>query len=306
MDKSTYVVTGATGHTGNLIARTLLRNRKHVRVIGRNPDRLQLLVSNGAEPFVGDLTDVKSLTRAFAGASALYAMIPPNIASLDYRSFQNRVADAMACAAQRTALPYAVTLSSIGADKPEATGPIAGLHHLERAFNEIKGLYVLHLRAGYFMENTFTQASVAARMGMTAGTLRPDLALPMIATRDIASAAADALMNLDFRNSNTRELLGQRDLSMTEVNDLIVRAIGRPDLRYVRISQHELRGALTQLGMSDNVAGLFIEMCEAWNSGFIRPLEKRSALNTTPTSYETFLREEFLPLTAPSGAGGAA
>jgi len=31
-----YVVTGATGHTGNLIAQVLLAKRKKVRVIGRD------------------------------------------------------------------------------------------------------------------------------------------------------------------------------------------------------------------------------------------------------------------------------
>jgi hypothetical protein len=52
---------------------------------------------------------------------------------------------------------------------------------------------------------------------------------------------------------------------------------------------------LVQLGMSSNVAGLILEMSAALNSGHMRALEQRSAKNTTPTSYETFVREEFLP-----------
>ena len=39
----------------------------------------------------------------------------------------------------------------------------------------------------------------------------------------------------------------------------------------------------------------WLEMAAAWNSGHIRAFEPRSAENTTPTSYETFVAEEFLP-----------
>ena len=73
-----YVITGATGHTGSIAARTLLSRGKKVRVIGRSAERLQSLASAGAEPFVADVTDAKRLSEAFRGAQAVYAMIPPN------------------------------------------------------------------------------------------------------------------------------------------------------------------------------------------------------------------------------------
>jgi hypothetical protein len=47
--------------------------------------------------------------------------------------------------------------------------------------------------------------------------------------------------------------------------------------------------------MSENAAGLLLEMSEALNSGYMAPLEKRSAANTTPTSIEQFVRETFVP-----------
>jgi hypothetical protein len=51
-----------------------------------------------------------------------------------------------------------------------------------------------------------------------------------------------------------------------------------------------------QMGMSSNVASLILEMAEALNSGHMRALEQRSQRNTTPTSFETFVQEEFLPV----------
>jgi len=146
------------------------------------------------------------------------------------------------------------------------------------------------------MENTLAQIGIIRATGMTVGPLRPEPKLPMIATKDIGEAAANALLSLDFRQKQTRELPGQRDISMTEVAQIIGKAIGKPDLRYMQAPDEQVRPALVQLGMSSNVAGLLLEMSAALNSGYMRALEPRSAQNTTPTSYETFVAEEFLPL----------
>jgi uncharacterized protein YbjT (DUF2867 family) len=154
----------------------------------------------------------------------------------------------------------------------------------------------LHLRAGYFMENTLAQASIIPMTGSAIGPLLPNLKLPMIATRDIGMAAAEALSRLDFTGQQTRELLGQRDINMAEVATIVGKAIGKPDLQYVQAGDEQLRPALMQMGMSRNVADLILELSAALNSGHVRALEPRSAANTTPTSYETFVGEEFLPL----------
>jgi len=47
--------------------------------------------------------------------------------------------------------------------------------------------------------------------------------------------------------------------------------------------------------MSANMTELLLEMAEALNSGYMAALERRSAENTTPTSIETFVAEEFVP-----------
>ena len=291
-----YVVTGATGHTGNVVARRLLTKGEKVRVIGRNADRLKEFVAAGAEPFVADLTDTGSVTKAIAGAKAVYVMMPPNLASPDFRAFQDRVTHAIAAALRSAGVTHVVTLSSIGADKPDKTGPVVGLHYLEQQLNDIEPLNVLHLRAGYFMENTLAQIGIIRATGMAVGPLRPDLKLPMIPTRDIGEVAANALLKLDFRQKQTLELLGQRDISMTEVAQIIGKAVGKPNLQYTQALDEQVRPALVQLGMSPNMANLLLEMSAALNSGHMRALEQRSARNTTPTPYETFVREEFVPL----------
>lgn len=291
-----FVITGATGHTGSVVAKALLTKGEKVRVVGRNPDRLKEFVAAGAEPFIADLSDGASIAKAFAGAKAAFVMIPPHLSSPDVLGFQRRVSDAIASGLLSAGVIHAVVLSSIGADKPDKTGPVVGLHYLEERLNGIDGLNVLHLRAGYFMENTLPQAAIIRTAGIVVGPLRADLKLPMIATHDIGAAAADALLSLNFRHKQTRELLGQRDINYQEVAEIIGKGIGKPNLRYTQAADEQVRGAFIQLGMSSNMADLLLEMSGSLNSGYMRALEPRSAQNTTPTSYEAFIADEFVPL----------
>jgi uncharacterized protein YbjT (DUF2867 family) len=186
-------------------------------------------------------------------------------------------------------------LSSFGADKPEKTGPVLGLHNMETRFAKISGLNVLHLRAGYFMENTLPQAGIIQQFGMMAGPVNGDLQLPMIATRDIGAAAVDALLRLNFTGQQTREALGHRDISYNEIAHIVGAAIGRPALAYIQLPAEQVIMAMAQIGISKNMASLICEMADALDSGYMKPLEERTAANTTPTSFETFLQEVFLP-----------
>jgi uncharacterized protein YbjT (DUF2867 family) len=290
-----YVILGASGNTGHVVAKNLLARGQKVRVVGRNSARLQPLAADCAEIFIGDITDAQALTKALTGAASAYVMIPPNLTSNDVRGFQERVGDAIAAAVRKAGVKHIVSLSSIGADKASGTGPVVGLHNLEQKLNQIDGANVLHLRAGYFMENTLPQVGAIGMVGSAAGPLRPDLKLPMIATRDIGAAVTDALLQLVFRGKQTQELLGQRDLDYTEVAAIIGNGIGKPGLGYIQMPDHQAKAAMVQMGMSEDFVRLLLEMAGALNAGNMRALEPRSARNSTPTSYETFVAEEFVP-----------
>jgi uncharacterized protein YbjT (DUF2867 family) len=290
-----YVVLGASGNTGHVVAKSLLAAGKKVRVIGRSATHLQPLAVEGAEIFVGDVTDVAALTNAFQKADSAYVMIPPNLSENDIRGFQERVSDAIVSALKNTGVKNIVLLSSIGADKSSGTGPVVGLHNFEQKLNQIGAANVLHLRPAYFMENTLPQAGAIRQTGSAVGPLRADLKLPMISTRDIGAAAAEALLQLAFRGKQVQELHGQRDLTYAEVATIIGKAIGKPSLGYIHAPDDQVKASMVHMGMSDNMAGLLIEMCHALNSGHMRPLETRNSRNTTPTSYETFVAGAFVP-----------
>lgn len=290
-----HVVLGASGNTGHIVANNLLARGEKVRVVGRNSAHLQPLLSKGADPFIADVSDASALVKAFQGADSAYVMIPPNITSKDPLGYSSRVSDAIAAAVHKAGTKNVVVLSSIGAELPSGTGPIIGLHNLEQKLNQINSANILYLRCAYFMENTLPQANAIRQMGNAAGPLRPDLKIPMIATRDIGSVAADALLHPTVRGKRTRELLGQRDLSYNEVTSSIGKAIGKPDLKYVQINDDQFRAVLVQTGMSEPIANLLVEMVQALNSGKAHAHESRTSQNTTPTSYETFAAEVLAP-----------
>ena len=290
-----YVVLGATGRTGSIIATSLLLKGEKVRVVGRDAGRLDRFVRKGAEAFTASVSDAAALTEAFTGARAAYLLLPPSMTSPDYRADQERESDAIAKAVRDSGLRYAVHLSSFGAHVPEGTGPIVGLYSSEQKLNAIGGLNVLHLRAGYFMENNLAAISMIHAMGTFGHAVLPDLKIPMIATRDIGDYAARRLLDLNFSGKQTRELLGERDLSANEATAVIARGVGKPDLRYVQFPYEEVQQVFMQTGAPMKTAGQFIEMYKAMNEGIVAAQEPRSPENTTPTSFEKFVQDVFAP-----------
>src|SRR3984957_7861820 len=235
------------------------------------------------------MSDAAALTKAFSGARAAYLLLPP----AKSREHQERESDAIAKAAKESSLRYAVHLSSYGAQVPEGTGPVAGLHSSEEKLNAIGELNVLHLRAAYFIENNLAAIGMIHRMGFVGNALLPDVKLPMVATRDVGGYAAQRLLQLDFSGKQTRELLGERDLSMREATAVIGRGIGKPDLRYQQFPYDQVQQVLTGLGVPPKVAAIYIEIDEAINAGVLVPLEPRSPENSTPTSIEQFVQDVF-------------
>src|SRR5271170_1721972 len=284
-----YVILGASGNTGSIIANSLLSAGKKVRVVGRDSGRLQRFVDKGAEAFTADMSDAAALAKAFSGARAAYLMLPP----AKSREEQERDSDAIAKAVKESGLRYAVHLSSYGAQVAEGAGPVSGLHSSEQKLNAIESLNVLHLRAAYFMENNLAAIGVIQAMGIFGNALLPNLKIPMAATRDVGDYAAQRLLHLDFSGKQRRELLGERDLSMAEATAVIARVIGKPELRYEQFPYDQVQLALTQLGVPPKGAAVYIEMYKAINAGGLVPLEPRSPENTTPTSFEQFVQDVF-------------
>jgi uncharacterized protein YbjT (DUF2867 family) len=289
----TYVVCGATGNIGGGIVRELIASQKSIRVIGR--DAAKLAAIRGAEVAAGSLDDRVFLEKAFAGATAVFALIPPNFGAADFRAYQNRIGTALAQAIGAAGIQYVVSLSSIGAQHAQGCGPVNGLHDQEQRLNALPGVNVLHLRPAFFMENHLGSLGAIQGMGALPGALSPELEFAQIATRDIAAVATRRLLALDWSGKEVQELLGPRDVSMAETARILGGAIGRDTLKYVQVGYEDVRQAFLGMGVSPDLAGLYVEMLRGINAGHMVPTQARNARTTTPTPLEVFAREIFAP-----------
>jgi uncharacterized protein YbjT (DUF2867 family) len=298
-----YVVMGATGHTGSVAAKKLLERGEKVRAFGRDTYKLGELTRLGAESVSADAADVAAMTKAFDGAAAVYVMLPPRAKDPDLLGSGGKMSTAITEAIGAAGVSHVVLLSSIGAQHANNTGPIQALHTFEEKLKQVANLNALFLRPGPFMENFLLLIPLVQSMGFLAGGIDRDLKMPLTATRDIGAAAAEAMQKLDFSGIVKRELHGQRDISHNEAARAIGAAIGKPKLSYKHFPAFLIEQGMKQMGIPGKTASLMSEMNEAANDGLLKPLEERSAENTTATAIEDWAREVFASAYTAKAAG---
>ena len=284
-------VMGATGHTGRKITEALLEAGERVRALGRSEIKLAQLARAGAETLAGDTLDAAFLAQAFRGADAVYVLLPTDRAAPDYRARQDQEGEVIVEAIRRSGVRYVVALSSLGADRSEGTGVIVGLHAQEERLEQLEGTNVLLLRPVSFFENLYDSLPLIKEQGIIADSVLPDLAVPMVAARDIAEVAASALRSRDWSGVAVRELLGPRELTYREATRIIGGRIGNPQLEYIQLSYDDMANALVQAGMSESFARSYVEMTRAFNEASVKPRDGRNRANTTKTRFEDFADE---------------
>jgi len=286
-----YVITGATGNIGKVVAKELLAKGQQVKVVGRSADKLQELVALGAKALVGNITDRKFVVDAFAGADAVFCLQSPNMHASDVRKEQNQISENFLEAVKVNKVPNVILLSSIGADLRNGAGVVDGLGHLEELFLQLKDTNVLNLRPSYFMENTFGLIGVIKHMGIAGNPVKGDIKYPFVATKDIGSVAAQRLLDLNFKGNTVEYVLGAKDYCYDEITAIIGKAIGKPDLKYVQFSYEDSAKGMVDAGFCGaDAARLMTELAKLINSGALDAKVERTSANTTPTSYEDFVQ----------------
>jgi uncharacterized protein YbjT (DUF2867 family) len=284
-----YVIAGATGNTGKPIAEALLKAGQKVRIIGRDAQKAQSLIDQGAEFIQGSSTDRKTLAQAFHGAKAAYVLIPPNMTAQDFAAYQAEATENIAQAIQESGIQNVVTLSSVGAHLTSGAGVVQGLHHMENRLNQIPGVNILHLRPTYFLENTLGQAGAIKMLGAMGSPVRGDLKIPMIATQDIAQYATKRLQALDFQGKNVQHLFGAEDVSYDELAKIYGAKIGKPELIHMQVPYDAFKGIMvSEWGASESMADKMIEFTQAVNAGRITEIVQRDSESTTPTTVADF------------------
>lgn len=82
---------------------------------------------------------------------------------------------------------------------------------------------------------------------------------------------------------------------MAEAAAIIGEAIGKPDLKYVQFPYPDALQGMVKMGLPQEMAELYVDMSRGFNEGLARPTQPRSAATTTPTSFERWVAEAFVP-----------
>lgn len=283
-------VLGASGNTGGRVVERLRAEGERVRAVGRDAGRLACAAAQGAEPFVGDALDPEFLRAAFDGAAAAYVLMPTDVTAAGYASRQEAVGTAIADALATSGVPRVVALSSLGAEVPggpdlEATGYLGTLHDQEQRLRTLDATVTL-LRPGLFLESFPFGVDAMRAHGVHADSVDPQVALPMVATRDVGDVAADELHRTDRSGVVVREVLGAADRTVPDVVAVLGPALGLPDLAYVRVPDAEMVAALQEAGMPADGARLHVAMNRAFNEGRVASLAGRGPETSTPTTVE--------------------
>ncbi len=259
-----YVIAGVSGHTGSVVATTLLAANKPVRVILRDAAKADAWKSKGAQVAIASLDDRPALAAALAGATGAYLLIPPGSwTQTGIPADRERYITAIRGAVQDAKPRHVVLLSSSGAQHASGTGPIQYVAKLERGLAET-GVPSTFLRAAFFMENW----GGTLKGAIDGGTLYYALGkkIPMVATADIGKTVAQLLLEGPPAGTRVVNLAGPTDYTLQDVAATLGK-ITNKSIAAVTVPPSAMIDALVGMGASRELAEMYGEMAAAIDAG---------------------------------------
>ena len=280
------VITTPTGNIGRRVLEHV-RDKEKIRVIARDPAN----VPAGAKVEIirGSHDDAAVCERAFAGADAVLWVAPPaspRAPSLEsvYSDFARPACEAL----KRHRVPRVVGVSALGRGQAVNAGYVTASFAMEDQIAST-GIAYRALAMPSFMENVLRQADAIKTRGVFVGTIRPDLKLPLVAARDIASVAARWLLDRTWTGVAEVPVLGAEDLSHDDMARILSDVLGKP-VRYQQITPAAMKATMLERGTSEAVAQGRIDMMNAKDRGLDNGVV-RTADNTTPTTFRQWCEE---------------
>ncbi len=282
-----FVISGANGQTGSVVADTLVQKGLPVRVIVRNEASGKIWQGKGAEVAIADMQDAEAISKALTGATGLYLMNPPAYQKEDMFAEADKVITAFQTALASVTLKRIVVLSSVGGKLASGTGNILTGHQLEEAFGGRENVTIV--RAAYFMENWKSVVGAVLENSVLPTMNSPlDKKLGMVAAKDIGHVCAAALLE-DTDDFQLRELEGFY-YSPDDVAAAFSTALGK-EVKAVPIPDDQWFGIFSSISGSKKNADAFIEMTNAGNSGLLQwELDDATRIKGTVT-IDDFVRD---------------
>jgi uncharacterized protein YbjT (DUF2867 family) len=288
------VITAPTGLIGAQVLGRLLGSGQPIRLIVRDPSRLPAETRERVEVVPGSHRDIDVVDRAFAGADAVFWLVPPDpharSVEAAYVDFTRPACDAF----KRHEVRRVVGISALG--RGTAAARHAGLVTASLAMDDLiasTGVSYRALTMPSFMDNLLRQVESIRNRGVFVTPISGDHKLPSCATRDIAATAARLLTDDFWTGPGHVAVLGPEDLSFDDMAQIMSEVLGQP-VRYQRIPAEALKNRLTGAGMSDAMAQGTVDMMIAKDQG-LDNAEPRTPESTTPTTFRQWCEEVLKP-----------
>lgn len=285
------VITTPTGQIGRQVLDDILDGGEPVRVISRDPSRLDPKIRERVEVVQGSHDDFDVVTEAFAGADCVFWVVPPNPHAVDifeyYRDFTRPACEVI----ESQGVSRVVAVTSLGRDYSGDAGLLSAAFAMEELI-EGTGVSYRGLGMPFFMENLLGQVEAIKNQGMFSMANSGDRTLATVATRDIATVAANLLLDDTWSGQESVAVVGPDDLPPRDMAQVISEVLGRP-VRFKEVSLADNEATMLQYGLSEAWAKGITNMVEAQNEG-IYDTEQRAS-RRTPTSFRRWCEEALEP-----------
>lgn len=288
------VITAPTANIGRQVLKNVIQKGEAVRVIARDPPRIDQQVANGVEIVQGSHGDSEVVNRAFDGADSLFWLVPPNpradTVEAAYLGFTRPACKAI----ERHKVRHVVGISALGRGTGQAKK--AGLVTASLAMDDLianTGTSYRALTMPSFMDNLLRQSEVIRNRGVFFSPISGDRKLPACATRDIASTAARLLLDRSWSGVGSVPVLGPEDLSFNDMASIMSDVLGKP-IRFQQISFDAYKARFIEAGMSEAMAQGMVDMAIAKDNG-LDNAETRTSEHASQSSFRQWCEEVLKP-----------
>jgi uncharacterized protein YbjT (DUF2867 family) len=263
--KMKITVTGSLGHVGKPLAPMLVQKGHSVTVVSHNPERQKDIEALGAKATIGTMEDAGFLTAAFTGADAVYSMLAPSL-SQDIMGNSSKLANNYLHAIQQAGVKRVVYLSSIGAHTDKGNGLLVFHHNAENILKHLPlDVAITFMRPVSFYDNLLGFIPVIKSQGFIASNYGEEDKGPWVSPIDIAAAVTEEITS-PMVGRKVRYVASE-ELTCNEIARILGVAIGKPDLKWIVISDEQLQNSLIAAGMSPYAAAGMVEMYANARSG---------------------------------------
>ena len=264
------VVTGSLGHISKPLTKELVQKGHSVTVISSNPEKQKDIESLGATAAIGSVEDADFLTKTFTGADAVYTMVPPTNfldPNLDLYAHCHRIGNNYAQAIRHSGTKRVVHLSSIGAHLDKDSGIILAHREVELILDKLSDVAITFMRPVGFYYNLLGFIPMIKTQGLIAANYGADEHLVWVSPIDIAAAVAEELTT-PIKGRKVRYVASD-ELTGHETASILGAAIGKPDLKWILVSNEERQRILEAVGLPPKIAAGLVEMFASQHSGLL-------------------------------------